>query len=308
MFFIKKNIDLHKCGFYTLIFISWLIASLFLDKIFQFWVVREAELDKEMVISEYHELTANIISEYIENEYYYSDQKQNEILNKQYQKGLVIITLNGRDLYIKPRLIKEKIDKLVVDYVMYKITLNNVLIAESNYDYTQHFVNKTKRILGNNKLEIQIYIDHNSEYYQNFVRRNDNRINLARKIIIPITIVSLFIVTAYTRNSYRIRDIVNKNKKLITSKQHIIEMIKVKKEMSSDFYKRFQNKNIPIIPLKEFSNIHGNYTINLKEIFNNIEKIVSGYSVSNNYNGSLPLKIAVTYISPRVEVVFCLHM
>ena len=27
-----------------------------------------------------------------------------------------------------------------------------------------------------------------------------------------------------------------------------------------------------------------------------------------NYNGSLPLKIAVTYISPRVEVVFCLHM
>ena len=25
-------------------------------------------------------------------------------------------------------------------------------------------------------------------------------------------------------------------------------------------------------------------------------------------NGSLPLKIAVTYISPRVEVVFCLHM
>ena len=32
------------------------------------------------------------------------------------------------------------------------------------------------------------------------------------------------------------------------------------------------------------------------------------HKFKTDYNGSLPLKIAVTYISPRVEVVFCLHM
>ena len=57
-----------------------------------------------------------------------------------------------------------------------------------------------------------------------------------------------------------------------------------------------------------FINIIGRNILRDHKNLKHIHKTLKDHFTSHDFNGSLPLKIAVTYISPRVEVVFCLHM
>jgi hypothetical protein len=59
-----------------------------------------------MIVQEYHSLITNVISEYLEEEYYHEQKERRDLFASDYKLRLIPIVLNGKQLHLDPRFVK----------------------------------------------------------------------------------------------------------------------------------------------------------------------------------------------------------
>ena len=98
--FNKLKVFLEKYYLYFFAFTITIITWFFLTTILKSLVNNEMKKDQKMIIQEYHSLISNVISEYLEEEYYHKQQEKGDLFSSDYKLRLISFVLNGKQLYI----------------------------------------------------------------------------------------------------------------------------------------------------------------------------------------------------------------
>ena len=133
----KTHTKLQEYYIYILMVLVLVSVLITLQPLAAIYSENEFKINKKAIIKEYHNIISGTVTDYLE-QVYYKEQKYKKADNK--YESLELLINNGR-MHLDLRDIKERLDNILKEYIMYEVTFNNILLVKSNYDHTQKFYN-----------------------------------------------------------------------------------------------------------------------------------------------------------------------
>lgn len=279
----KTHTKLQEYYIYILMVLVLVSVLITLQPLAAIYSENEFKINKKAIIKEYHNIISGTVTDYLE-QVYYKEQKYKKADNK--YESLELLINNGR-MHLDLRDIKERLDNILKEYIMYEVTFNNILLVKSNYDHTQKFYNHRSKVLDDNLLEVKIYINEQSKDFEYLLYTKEKIRLFFLKALISFTIPSYIILILWIRQ-YQLSKKASQYLATIKNTNFLImEMLKTKEKLLSDYYGFYQTYNRDSIISKitgKKSNAHKTYNVEIKNIINSIEIIISGYREVSGYD------------------------